>query len=139
LRTRFKIDDTRIYATGFSNGARFVYLLWATRPDLFAAFAPVAGMLAPGLTLRQPKPVLHIGGREDHQNEFTVQLASIELAKQTDHAGAGKPCGDNCTVYQGTGGTTVMTLLHGGGHVYPPGASERIVAFFREQKRRSSP
>ena len=39
------MDETRIYATGFSNGAGFTYLLWAARPTVFAAFAPVAGRL----------------------------------------------------------------------------------------------
>src|SRR5262249_44760247 len=42
LRGMIKVDGTRIYATGFSNGANFTYLLWAERPGLFAAYAPVA-------------------------------------------------------------------------------------------------
>ena len=29
LHARFTIDDDRVYATGFSNGAMFTYLLWA--------------------------------------------------------------------------------------------------------------
>ena len=43
LRHTYNIDDDRIYATGFSNGGMFTYLLWAKRPNVFAAFAPVAG------------------------------------------------------------------------------------------------
>jgi polyhydroxybutyrate depolymerase len=77
LRRRFQIDDARIYATGFSNGAKFVYLLWAARAKTLAAVAPVAGMLAPSLTLTEPKPMMHIGGREDHQNDFRLQVASM--------------------------------------------------------------
>src|ERR1051325_10914389 len=42
LRQQHKIDDARIYATGFSNGAAFTYLLWAERANVFAAYAPVA-------------------------------------------------------------------------------------------------
>ena len=42
LRTDYKIDNSRIYATGHSNGGGFVYLLWATRASEFAAFAPTA-------------------------------------------------------------------------------------------------
>jgi polyhydroxybutyrate depolymerase len=136
LRTRFRIDDARIFATGFSNGAKFVYLLWATRPQIFAAFAPVAGMLAPGLRLTEPKPVIHIAGREDHQNEFRLQIESIELARQADRTGPGKSCGDTCTIYSGASGQNVMTVLHSGGHVYPSDATRRIVAFLKEQKRR---
>ena len=33
LREQFKVDDTRIYSTGFSNGANFTYLLWSERPN----------------------------------------------------------------------------------------------------------
>jgi polyhydroxybutyrate depolymerase len=114
LRQRFAVDGQRIYATGFSNGAKFVYLLWATRPAQFAAFAPVAGMLAPGLTLSVPKPVLHIGGREDHQNDFQLQMESVAMARRVNGAAA-----------------PVMTILHAGGHFYPDDATANIVDFFR--------
>jgi polyhydroxybutyrate depolymerase len=137
LRTKFRVDDARIYATGFSNGAKFAYLLWATRPATFAAFAPVAGMLADGLTLPVPKPVIHIGGRQDHQNDIKLQLESIELARRTDGAlAAGRTCGDNCTTYAGKDGVTVMTVLHPAGHIYPSDATTRIVSFLKAQTRR---
>ena len=42
LRETYSVDDDRIYATGYSNGGMFAYLLWAERPDEFAAYAPVA-------------------------------------------------------------------------------------------------
>jgi polyhydroxybutyrate depolymerase len=137
LRTKFRVDNARIYATGFSNGAKFAYLLWATRPSTFAAFAPVAGMLADGLTLPEPKPVIHIGGQQDQQNDITLQLESIELARRTDGASAaGKSCGANCTAYAGKDGVTVMTVLHPAGHVYPSDATTRIVSFLKAQTRR---
>ena len=134
---RYLPDDTRVYATGFSNGAKFAYLLWATRPSTFAAFAPVAGMLAEGLTLPAPKPVIHIGGKQDRQNDITLQLESIELARRADGAmAAGRNCGDNCTAYAGKDGVTVMTVLHPAGHVYPSDATTRIVTCLKAQARR---
>jgi polyhydroxybutyrate depolymerase len=132
LRATRPVDGDRIYATGFSNGAKFVYLLWATRAAVVAGFAPVAGMLTADTTLQQPKPLLHIGGREDHQNEFQLQLASIDLARRTNRTqGAGVPCGSSCLVYR-DGQEPVMTILHPGGHIYPTDATTRIVQFFRE-------
>ena len=132
LRRRFRIDDSRIYATGFSNGAKFVYLLWAARAKVLAAVAPVAGMLAPSLTLVEPKPMIHIGGREDHQNEFQLQVASIELARRTNGAtGVGKACGPACLEYTSFKHAPVVTVLHDGGHVYPSNATELIVRFFQ--------
>ena len=41
LRQKYSIDERRVYATGFSNGGLFTYLLLSARPNLFAAFALV--------------------------------------------------------------------------------------------------
>lgn len=115
LHKRFNIDDTRVYATGFSNGARMVYLLWATRPQVFAAFAPVAGMLSADVSLREPKPVFHVAGRADRTNAFDEQMKSVELARAANRAT----------------GTPVETYLHDGGHYWPPDTTARIVAFLK--------
>jgi polyhydroxybutyrate depolymerase len=134
LHKTFSIDDSRIYATGFSNGARFSYLLWAVRPKLFAAFGPVAGMLAPSMTLNEPKPVVHVGGQQDRTNAFALQVQSIELAKKVNGvSGKGESCGHNCVLYSGKG-APVMTMIHNGGHIYPEGTSELIVKFFKQQR-----
>ena len=115
LHKRFTIDDTRVYATGFSNGARMTYLLWATRPNVFAAFAPVAGMLSADVSLLEPKPVLHVAGRADRTNAFDEQMKSVELARTANRAT----------------GTPVETYLHNGGHYWPPDTTGRIVAVLR--------
>lgn len=134
LHKTFSIDDSRVYATGFSNGARFSYLLWAVRPKVFAAFGPVAGMLAPSMTLNEPKPVVHVGGQQDRTNAFALQVQSIELAKKVNGvSGKGESCGHNCVLYSGKG-APVMTMIHNGGHIYPEGTSELIVKFFKQQR-----
>lgn len=115
LHMRFSVDDTRVYATGFSNGARMVYLLWATRSNLFAAFAPVAGMLSTEASFPEPKPVFHVGGREDHTNAFTEQMRSVEMAREANRVTH----------------TPVETYIHDGGHIWPSDATTRIVAFLR--------
>ena len=43
LKQHLKIDERRVYLTGFSNGASMTFLAAAELPDLFAAIAPVAG------------------------------------------------------------------------------------------------
>ena len=139
LRGRFQIDDTRIYATGFSNGANFTYLLWAERPGVFAAYAPVAARLRSSVHLTQPKPLLHIAGMRDSQIPFADQKSAIEIAKRTDGvAGEGTSCGNGCTVYGANTANPVMTWIHAGGHEYPPSTSERIVKFFREHNASGS-
>ena len=46
IQDEYCIDDSRIYATGFSNGAAMVFRLACEASDLFASFVPVAGSLA---------------------------------------------------------------------------------------------
>lgn len=137
LRTKFNIDDDRIYATGFSNGANFTYLLWAERPGVFAAYAPVAARLRPSVHLTQRKPVFHIAGRADRQIAFVDQQAAIESAIKADGvAGMGTSCGSECTIYGKDTAAPVMTWIHQGGHTYPTVTSERIANFFRDHPRK---
>ncbi len=137
LRKTYKIDDERVYATGFSNGAHFTYLLWAERPAVFAAFAPVAGRIRLDATPTEPKPLLHVGGRNDHQVDFTEQTTAMEMARRIDGVAANPTfctsvmVATRCILYESANGTPVMTLVHPGGHEYPLGTSEEIVKFFK--------
>ena len=136
LREKYRIDENRIYATGFSNGAMFTYLLWAERPHVFAAFAPVAGRMRPSVQPKQPRPLFHVAGERDTQVAFADQKEAIATAVRVNDVGsAAASCGQGCTLYGGNTPAPVMTWIHPGGHVYPPTTSERIVAFFRDHPR----
>jgi len=133
LHAKYAVDDARIYATGFSNGANFTYLLWAERPNVFAAFAPVAARLAASVSLRVPKPLLHIAGRNDYTIPFEFQKQAVEAAERVDGVSSkGESCGSNCMLYNSANGAPVMTVFHAGGHEYPDGTSETIVKFFKQ-------
>ena len=104
LRATFKVDEARIYSTGFSNGANFTYLLWAERPGVFAAFAPVAARLRPSVKPTQPRPLFHVAGTRDAQIPFADQQDAIEVAKRVNGvAGKGASCGSGCTIYTAAG------------------------------------
>jgi len=136
LRKKYNIDDDRIYATGFSNGAAFTYLLWAERPGVFAAYAPVAGRIRPSVQPRQPRPLFHIAGERDPQVLFADQQAAIETAIRVNGAGIKVTrCGDGCTIYGSGTSAPVMTWIHQGGHEYPRGTAERIASFFHNHPR----
>jgi polyhydroxybutyrate depolymerase len=45
IKTKVKVDNTRIYATGMSNGGMMAYRLACERANVFAAIAPVAGAM----------------------------------------------------------------------------------------------
>ena len=135
LRETYSVDDDRIYATGYSNGGMFTYLLWAERPGVFAAYAPVAARLRPSVRPEQPRPVFHVAGERDRVVSFSDQEAAIAVAIETNGVEATTRCGAGCTVYGAGTAAPVMTWIHAGAHVYPRGTSERIVSFFRGHSR----
>ena len=136
LRKKYNVDDNRIYATGFSNGAHFTYLLWAARPNVFAAFAPVAGRIRPTAMPKEPRPILIIGGSRDAQVAFPDQRAAMGIAIRLNGVdGKMKACGDGCMLYGGDTPTPVMTWIHPGGHEYPRPTSGRIAEFFHQHAR----
>lgn len=65
----YHLDADRVYATGLSNGGEMSFLLGLTRPDTFAAIAPVAMNLTEDLlanvTPSDPIPVLNVVGFND--------------------------------------------------------------------------
>jgi polyhydroxybutyrate depolymerase len=66
LGRRTAIDRSRVYATGFSNGAMMAHRLASERPDLVAAIAPVGGsMVYERAEPRAAVPVMHIHSADD--------------------------------------------------------------------------
>ena len=133
LHQRFTIDDRRIYVSGFSNGAVFSLLLWAERGKELAAIGICAGVLDSSVSLKVPRPVIDIGGRNDHTALFALQEETWK--KERDVNGCSttpQPCGPACKLYPSTKNAPVETIVHPGGHVYPPWASMRIAEFFRK-------
>jgi polyhydroxybutyrate depolymerase len=136
LKSKYPVDDNRVYSTGFSNGGIFTYLLWGTRADKFAAFAPVAAQIFPAVHLAGPKPLFHVAGDKDDVVPFQDQLKAIATARKLDGAdGNGVSCGKYCTSYASTKGAPVVTYIHGGGHMYPQEVSAMIVKFFKDHPR----
>jgi polyhydroxybutyrate depolymerase len=139
LHKAFKIDDARVYATGFSNGGHFSYLLWAERPQVFAAFAPVAGRIRNAIP-KQPKPLLHIGGNNDRQVDFADQMEAMDTARKVNGVAAkGDRCQTiiptgACMMFASASGTPVMTVVFIGSHEYPYGTSQQIVKFFQQYR-----
>ena len=132
LRTTYRVDGKRVYATGHSNGGGFTYCLWAARPYAFDAFAPCAAVTTQlgGLT---PKPVLHLAGEKDTLVKFVWQQKTIEVLRKINRCGEGRAWGTNATCYASSVGAPVVALIHPGGHELPPEALPSIVRFFKER------
>lgn len=131
IESKIKVDKTRIYVGGFSNGGRFTYLLWAQRPNVIAAFAPGA---APNIGLdSSPKPAFVIGGEKDPIVPFASQKLSIERIERqigVKPNETGKTDG-YLTIKKGSSGIELDTYIHPGGHVFPKEANPLIVEFFK--------
>lgn len=133
LEKKHDVDKRGVYVMGFSNGAVFTYLLWAERPGVLAAVAPIAGLpLEPRQFKPVPKPAFIIAGRKDQLVKFSNQQEMIEKVRETNGAiGKGTSAGEGFTRYKSDNGTPVETLIHPGGHLVPAEAVRLITEFFR--------
>ena len=132
LHEKFSVDDSRIYAMGFSDGAFFTYLLWQERPKIFAAFAPCSGRIFPAVHLTVPKPAFIVAGDEDDRISANFRDETIKTVRELNGTpGKGLGCGEGCTLYGSTKGTPVKVLIFHGGHEFPANTSAPIVAFLK--------
>ena len=79
----------------------------------------------------------HPCGEADRIVRFAGQERTMtQIRKLNGCDDDGKPAGKWCTEYRSTSGPPVITFIHPGGHEIPDGAPERIVEFFKGQKRK---
>lgn len=133
LQKELKVDTRRIYSTGHSNGGGFTYLLWATRGEKFAAFAPSASAAARVARDLKPKPALHIAGENDELVKFEWQKRMIDYLQKLNQCGPGEAWENEkgCTIYPSKIGAPLVTFIHPGAHRYPDEAPAKIVKFFK--------
>ena len=132
LKQDYRVDAKHIYATGHSNGGGFTYLLWLTRPEVFAAVAPCAAVAKYAAQL-QPKPALHIAGKKDPLVKFAWQQRMMDEVRQIDGCAAtGESWATDCLFYPSAKDTPVVTFIHPGGHIVPAAAPALIVKFFKQ-------
>jgi polyhydroxybutyrate depolymerase len=154
LKTIANIDPKRIYATGHSNGAMFVYRLACEMADTFAAIAPVAGPLfySP-CKPKGPVSVMHVHGLADLAVPYTggpyVGYSSMVFPSVEESIAAWvrlDGCSDEAlvdeqgavthTAYASCKAGTAVELyaIEGLGHIWPQPdvwpASETIWEFF---------
>jgi polyhydroxybutyrate depolymerase len=65
LSSRYRVDRTRVFVTGISNGGMLAYRIGCELSDRVAAIAPVAATMTVHCRAKHPVSVLHIHGLED--------------------------------------------------------------------------
>lgn len=137
FKSHYSIDSQKIFATGFSNGGVFTYLLWAARGEELAAIAPIASILMskddrPKL---EPKPVFHVGGKNDPLIKYAWQEEMVGFIKTLNQCETtGIAAGSFQTRYVSALGTDLVTYFDEGGHELPAAAIPRIIEFFKAQE-----
>jgi polyhydroxybutyrate depolymerase len=142
LRGRYSIDNSRVYACGFSNGGFMAYRLACELGHRIAAVASVGGVhsntIAAGCNPVRTVPVLHIHGTGDFVvppdgNEHWPSVDQTldywttrnNCAQADSVALADTDPGDGCTVtrytYRNSSGITGVEYYRilGGGHTWP--------------------
>ena len=133
VKKEWKVDLKRVYATGHSNGGAFTYLLWETRPEMFAAFAP-SGASTRNAALLGAKPAIHIAGQTDPLVKFEWQQRTMEVVRRNNGCvGKGVERDKFCTEYASPKGAPFVAFVHGGGHEFPTEAPAAMVRFFKGQ------
>jgi poly(3-hydroxybutyrate) depolymerase len=136
LSEQYKVDRSRIFATGFSNGAVFTWVLMKARPETFAGFAPIAGIDHGTIEdATVPRPVIFHFGKNDTAFKLVWALKSLGRAKKVNKCTTRKQHDwrPGYTWFEhAPGGAPVVWHLHDGGHEAPEYSSKRIVEFFQE-------
>jgi polyhydroxybutyrate depolymerase len=136
LKGESKVDERRIYSTGHSNGGAFTYLLWAARPDVFAAMAPSSAAATRTIGDLKPKPVLHVAGEQDPLVKYEWQKATMAALKKLNGCDESGVAWEKwCTLYPSKTGTPVVTFIHSGNHAFAKEAPATIVKFFKEHAK----
>ncbi len=138
LTAAYKVDERRVFVTGFSDGAAMTYLLLTMRPERFAAFAPVSIWPAPHLKWATvPRPVLITQGTAD-PGVFPewAEWARNQVQRLDGCGGDARDWAQGSVSYQPcTSGQPVIYSLHSGGHMWTASMpiTGNIVRFFKEQ------
>lgn len=144
VATQVSIDQSRVYATGMSNGGLMSYRLACEAPDLIRAIAPVAGT-DNTITCKpsRPVPVIHFHARDDSHvlfngghgpdavvdTNFTSVPATIaKWVEQNNAALHAKTVlsvsGAKCELHGGAA-PVELCVTEGGGHSWPGSEARR--------------
>jgi len=129
---QYKVDPSKVYALGHSNGGRFTNVIWHERGEKFAAFCSASGQGGTLIPTNIPKSILIIAGEKDPLVSYQNQLLSVEAARRLLQTDPSKAIKQGFAVLEpGVNGLELGTYLHPGGHEFPKKALPLAVMFFQ--------
>jgi polyhydroxybutyrate depolymerase len=131
LPKRYRVDPQRVYASGFSNGGRFTFVLMAKKPDAFAAFVAIGALSRDIEGATQPRPFMLLFGRGEPR-EFREVWAEtvVALVKLNRGSGDKTEWAPEFTEYlAGDTGAPTIVSLYNAGHIWPYDGNRHIIRF----------
>jgi polyhydroxybutyrate depolymerase len=129
--SKYRVDAKRVFAAGHSNGGWFTYVLWASRPERFTAFAPASATLGRLITAVKPKPALIIAGEKDRLVPYASQRRTIAAVVDLNQATTlGEVWYGGAKLHRSEI-ADVATYVYPGAHPLPANASDVVTRFFR--------
>jgi polyhydroxybutyrate depolymerase len=133
LRSRYCVDEARVFALGGSNGAFFAELLGCARPQVLAAVAAWAGAMR--CRPREPVAVLLGHGRRDELVPFSEAVAAEESwASANGCSGPRLPAAWDCQRRAGCR-ADVAFCPRDSGHAWDPAFAAAAIEFFRSHPK----
>lgn len=132
IHKSYKIDDSRIYLIGHSNGARFVNVLWKMRGEKITAICSASAQGGNLITDAVPISVWMYIGKNDKIVSPQNQELSIPIVKSNlGISMAGKTGGDK-TIFKGKNNTELVIQSSDASHEFPKQSLQDIADFFRK-------
>jgi polyhydroxybutyrate depolymerase len=130
IENKYKVNKSKIFVMGHSNGGFFSYTLWALRANEIAGFGVFEGSKFLGVNLTVPKPLFVTIGDQDPLVPPKKQRDSMQAAIDLDGGSSGTPAGANETLFKGK--QPVMLWAYHGGHDFQRDAVQPMVDFWKK-------
>jgi polyhydroxybutyrate depolymerase len=134
LASEYRIADGKVFATGFSNGGSFSYVLLAARSDRIDGIAPIAATLVNKSLWKKilNKPVFHVGSRNDPVVLFKWQDRIIQYLVDRNACELVETSEDGfLRRYVSESGIPIQIYVDDGKHNIPDGSPALVVDFFK--------
>jgi polyhydroxybutyrate depolymerase len=132
LQREGRVDSTKIFVTGHSNGGAFMYLLWSQRGERIAAYASSAAAWFGPYAGLKPTRFLMLTGEKDDLVKYAWQRRTFDGLREYFDCGPIRRDGAGCLVAEAPSGAKIVAYVYPGTHQFPVEAPALIVNFFRE-------
>lgn len=116
MKSSLCIDESRIFAFGWSSGGYFANQLGCVRPDVFRAIVSLSGGGPENVTCTHPMAAFFQHDRDDGSVAFSTGKESREIWRKTNHCSGTLSERDGCTIYDGCAAPVVWCETSGNGH-----------------------